>query len=104
MKVLVDGQPLPDAEARAVWQRFSGWMDEHRGDLAGFAAREGWKSVHPGVEGGSPVLLASHEDVQRPYGPAGDQGSPSKGGGSRRRHAVARGHRGSPESSKKKPR
>ena len=33
----IDGTPLAEAEARALWQRFSAWMEEHAGDLAGFA-------------------------------------------------------------------
>ena len=67
--VLVDGAPLPDDEARRLWERFSAWMEEHPGDLAGFAAKEGYASVHPGVENGRPVLRASHKDRQRPYAP-----------------------------------
>ena len=68
--VLVDGVALPPEEARALWERFSDWMEEHRGDLAGFAAKEGFTSIHPGVDNGSPVLLASKTAAQRPYGPA----------------------------------
>jgi hypothetical protein len=67
MKVLVDGTALPDEEGRALWKRFSDWMEENRGDLAGFAAKEGFASVHPGVQAGRPVLLASRSAPQRPY-------------------------------------
>jgi hypothetical protein len=67
LAVVVDGVPLPPNEAHALWRRFSEWMEEHRGDLAGFAAREGFKSIHPAVEGGRPVLRASHVEAQRPY-------------------------------------
>ena len=67
LAVLVDGAPMPDAEALAFWDRFSLWMEEHRGDLAGFAAREGFASVHPGVDGDRPVLRASKQAAQRPY-------------------------------------
>jgi hypothetical protein len=76
--VLVDGVALPDDEARALWERFSDFMEEHRGDLAGFAAREGFLSIHPGVENGRPVLRASHKEGQRPYAatsPAGGSGT-----------------------------
>ena len=69
LAVLVDGAPLPDAEAVALWDRFSAWMEEHRGDLAGFAAQEGYASVHPGVDGDRPVLRASKTAGQRPYAP-----------------------------------
>ncbi len=69
--VLLDGAPLPDEDARALWERFSAWMEEHRGDLAGFAAQEGYASVHPGFDGDRPVLRASKSAVQRPYAPVG---------------------------------
>jgi hypothetical protein len=70
LRVLVDGVPLPDEEARAMWHRFSAWMEEHVGDLAGFARAEGFASVHPEMHGGLPVLVASHSAPQGPYGPA----------------------------------
>jgi hypothetical protein len=69
LAVLVDGTPLGEDEARALWERFSAWMEEHRGDLAGFAVQEGYSSVHPGVEGGQAVLRASKRDPQKPYAP-----------------------------------
>jgi hypothetical protein len=87
LAALVDGVALPDEEARALWLRFSDWMEEHRGDLAGFAAKEGFASVHPGVEDGRPVLLASHRVAQRPYAPIGE---PSGSGGSGARHDSMR--------------
>ena len=90
LAVLVDGAPLPEAEAIALWDRFSHWMEEHRGDLAGFATQEGYASVHPGVDGDRPVLRASKTAGQRPYAPVSAAGSggdraesdhPSKGSG-----------------------
>jgi hypothetical protein len=81
----VDGVALAEEEARALWLRFSAWMEEHRGDLAGFAAQEGYASVHPSVENGRPVLLASHTASQRPYAAVkGNEGGnrPPKPGGS----------------------
>jgi hypothetical protein len=93
LAVLVDGAPMPESDARAFWQRFSDWMEEHRGDLAGFAASEGFASVHPGVAAGHPVLHVSRSVAQRPYGPvSGGAGSvPSRSGGSQPRHReVAR--------------
>ena len=80
LSVYVDGSPLPEAEARAFWQRFSDWMEENRGDLAGFAAKEGFASVHPGVENGRPVLYASKTEGQRPYAPV-TGGAGGSGGG-----------------------
>lgn len=79
LKVLVEGMALPDEEARALWQRFSAWMDANVGDLAGFARAEGFASLHPEMHGGAPVLVASRTANQRPYVSA-----PEKPGDSRR--------------------
>jgi hypothetical protein len=65
--VLIDGEPLEAEEAIAFWKRFSAWMDEHRGDLAGFARSEGLASVAPEVHDGAPVLVASRSAPQQPY-------------------------------------
>jgi hypothetical protein len=70
LKVLLDGAPLPDDGARAFWQRYSAWMEDHEGDLGGFASSEGLTSVHPEMHGGFPVLVASHSGPQGPYSPA----------------------------------
>lgn len=78
----VDGVAMPEADAVAFWERFSTWMEEHRGDLQGFAAQEGYASVHPGVAGDLPVLRASTTGAQRPYAPVRDDG----GGGKRADH------------------
>jgi hypothetical protein len=67
LRVVLDGAALPDDEARAFWKRFSTWMDEHPGDLGGFARAEGLSSVHPEMQGGSPVLVASRTAAQGPY-------------------------------------
>jgi hypothetical protein len=93
LRVVLDGEPLPAAEAMGLWKRFSAWMEEHAGDLAGFAKSEGLASVHPEVHGGIPVLVASRTAPQRPYtaapkkkgggGPPG--GGKPQGGGKRRR-------------------
>jgi hypothetical protein len=68
--VLVDGVPLPADEARAFWQRFSAWMNERAGDLAGFARAESLASVRPEIHDGEPVLIASRTAAQMPYAPA----------------------------------
>ena len=70
LRVLVEGVPLSDEEARAVWRRFSEWMDANVGDLAGFARAEGFASLHPEMHGDSPVLVASRSASQRPYATA----------------------------------
>jgi hypothetical protein len=67
LKVLVDGAPLPEAEARGFWGRFSAYLDAHKGDLAGFAKSEGFASVHPETHDGLPVLVVSRTAPQRPY-------------------------------------
>ena len=70
LRVLVDGAPLADPDARALWRRFSAWMEEHPSDLGGFARAEGFASVHPELHGGEPVLVVSRVAPQRPYAPA----------------------------------
>jgi hypothetical protein len=70
LRVVVDGVPLPPDAARAFWQRYSAWLEEHAGDLAGFAKSEGLASVHPEMHGGTPVLAASHTAPQRAYSSA----------------------------------
>jgi hypothetical protein len=67
LRVLVDGIPMAEADGRAFWQRFSAWMEEHRGDLAGFSEAEGFASVHPELHAGEPVLIASRTAPQKPY-------------------------------------
>jgi hypothetical protein len=70
LAVLVDAVALPEAEARAFWNRYSDWMQDHPGDLEGFARAEGLASVHPEMHRGRAVLVASHKGPQRPYGAA----------------------------------
>ena len=78
LEVVVDGTKLPEDEARAVWARFSAWMDEYKGDLAGFAAKEGYASVRPAISEGQPVLVASRSEAQIAYGNAKDLADRSK--------------------------
>jgi hypothetical protein len=86
LAVLVDGEPLPAEEARAFWGRFSAYMEEHKGDLSGFAKLEGFASVHPAMQNGEAILLASRTSAQRPYAPV------DRGQG----HGGSFGHRASP--------
>lgn len=67
LRVLIDGDPLPDLEAIAFWKRFSVWMDENPADLKGFAEAEGFSSVSPEMHSGAPVLIASRSAPQKPY-------------------------------------
>ena len=54
-------------EARAFWQRFSTHMDEHKGDLAGFAAKEGFASVVPETGKSGARLRVSRSAPQPAY-------------------------------------
>ena len=57
LAVLVDGAPLDPDASRALWTEFSAHMDEHRGDMAGFAKAKGWHSVAPEYQQGKAVLV-----------------------------------------------
>ncbi len=108
----IDGAPLPEPEAHALWDRFSLWMEEHRGDLAGFAAQEGFASVQPGVDGDRPILRASRTAAQKPYAPVraesagGDRGRGGAGGSPDRQGGPSRPDRKNvhPRDLTKKPR
>jgi hypothetical protein len=98
LRVLVDGVALPDDDARAFWSRFSIHMEEHHGDLAGFAKAEGFASVHPETHDGMPVLVVSRTAPQRAYanaprvssGSQRHQTPPNGGSQSSRKHAKHR--------------
>ena len=94
--VFIDGEPMPPNEARAFWARFSAYMEEHKGDLAGFATQEGFASVHPSMKDGQAVLLASRSATQRAYA-AVDKGASGERGGSS-------GHQGAPRDPSGPPR
>lgn len=70
LAVVVDGTKLPEAEGRAFWERFSAYMEAHRGDLAGFAKNEGFASVHPEMGKDGAVLVASKTATQKAYATA----------------------------------
>ncbi len=83
LRVLVDGVPMADDAARGVWQRFSAYMEEHRGDLGGFARSEGFLSAHPRTEGGRAVLVLSRTEAQEAYGAVPKE--PAGGGNAKKR-------------------
>jgi hypothetical protein len=66
--VVVDGLPLGEDEARTLWRKFSAYMEEHKGDLGGFARAEGFFSVHPRSDGGRAILVFSRTEPQEAYG------------------------------------
>ncbi len=68
LAALIDGTPLDPAAARGLWAEFSTHMDEHRGDMAGFAKKKGWHSVVPEYRQGKAVLVVS--TVPMPEKPA----------------------------------
>jgi hypothetical protein len=81
----LDGVSLSDDEAKALWTRFSQYMEEHRGDTAGFAKQNGYVSVTPTFAGGRAVLVARTTEAPPAPPPA-----PARGGGQKKR---ARGKR-----------
>jgi hypothetical protein len=93
LAVTVDGAPLGDEEARAFWARFSAFMEEHRGDLAGFAKAEGFASVHPETGATGAVLVVSRTAPQRGYTTAPHRPPPGKAGSSGAPKIQARGQK-----------
>ncbi len=71
MRAFRDGHALEPDDARELWGHFSAWMDDHPGDLAGFAAALGVTSVRPALDaGGAAVLVVSTTEAQTAYGNA----------------------------------
>ena len=67
LAVQVDGVALGEDEARGLWARFSAYMEEHKGDLAGFAKQEGFASVHPRMGPDGALLELSRTRPQEDY-------------------------------------
>jgi hypothetical protein len=100
LAVLVDGVALSDDEARDLWTKFSEHMDEHKGDMAGFAKLCGYARVSPEARKGQAVLVVqttegaarapAPEPQKEPRKEAQPQpqkpqpGPPREGGGARR--------------------
>jgi hypothetical protein len=85
LTVIVDGVPLAEEAARALWTRFSAHMEANKGDLAGFANAEGFASVHPEMRDGRAALVVSSSAPQRAYGDAAASGPGEKKRKKRRR-------------------
>lgn len=68
LAVYIDSRPLPDDEARALWVRFSEWMDTHRGDFDGFAKKEGYVSARTEMRGGKAALVLLSTASSSPAG------------------------------------
>jgi hypothetical protein len=90
LTAIVAGQPLPDAEARELWQLFSAHMDVNEGDFDGFAASRGFRFARVAVEGTTPTLYLSNDEAPAPKtktktGPGrGKRTGPSRGKHSKR--------------------
>lgn len=89
----VDGTALPEDAARDLWKRFSEYMGEHKGDIAGFAKLAGFVQISPEYRGGRAVLVAYTKEPPpkaKSSGPqkggrgSGRSGRGSRGGGPRR--------------------
>jgi hypothetical protein len=94
----IDGAPLPEDKAREIWTKFSEHMDEHRGDMTGFAKLHGYARVSPEARRGQAVLViqttegAARPQPARPPGesrpsaqkPRPAQPPPPQGGGGKR--------------------
>ncbi len=78
MRARRDGVDLDPADARELWAHFSHWMDEHPGDLAGFASALGVKSVRPALDPRGPVLVVSTTEAQAAYANARSLETPKK--------------------------
>jgi hypothetical protein len=89
MRAVRDGEPLEPDEARELWRHFSAWMDEHPGDLAGFAAALGVTSVRPALDAKGAVLVVSSTEAQAAYGNAARLGGGSAKPEKREKGAVA---------------
>ena len=77
LAVLIDGAPLADDDARDLWTAFSQHMDEHQGDMAGFAKLRGYASVKPEAQKGQAVLLVTtHEGASKPKPAPRAEGKP----------------------------
>jgi hypothetical protein len=80
LAVKIDGELLPEDAGRALWQRFSAYMEANRGDLAGFAKSEGLASIHPAMEGGRAILVGSRsaDAPQRAYASVTPRSTPDQ--------------------------
>jgi hypothetical protein len=68
LAAVVGGKALPPDEARALWETFSAYMQNHKNDFAGFARQQGFAHARVAAHGGVATLtLAS--DAHGPTSP-----------------------------------
>lgn len=70
LAAIVDGAVLPGEQARELWKKFSDYMGEHRGDVAGFAKASGFVRIAPEYRNGKAVLVAYTKEPPRSAAPA----------------------------------
>ena len=77
---VIDGAPLAEEEAKALWKEFSEHMDANRGDMAGFAKKKGWFAVAPEYRDGKAVLVVRTTATARtlPAAPAPQKPRPQQ--------------------------
>jgi hypothetical protein len=63
LAVIVGGKTLPAEDARALWEKFSAYMETHRNDFVGFARQEGWKFASVAAHQGVATLTLSNEPI-----------------------------------------
>jgi len=98
----IDGAPLPEEEARALWKAFSEHMDANKGDMAGFAKQKGFFTIKPEYREGRAVLMAyTKEPPPAPVAPAKPRGG-RPGGGRPGGGKFNRGKPGKPGKPKRK--
>ena len=93
----VGGKLLESEQARALWERFSAYMDVHRNDFAGFAKSEGWAHASVGPYGtGAMLTLGNDAPKAAATGPAKPQGTGGAKGKGRPAPRGPAGGRGGP--------
>lgn len=77
--VLADGRTIEGDEARAIWTRFSQYMDEHHGDMDGFARTEGFTSARTEHRAGQAFLILSSREAAQSISSPSSAPRPSPG-------------------------
>ncbi len=69
LAAIVDGKELKEPDARALWEEFSLYLDDHQLDFKGFAEKKGWSAVKPEHKGGRAVLIVVTVPKAKPSAP-----------------------------------
>ncbi len=65
LAALVGDKKLDEAEARALWAKFSAYMETHKNDFEGFAREQGFARCAVAAEGGVATLTLTNEPSKR---------------------------------------